>query len=62
MAKFIKYIALTKTAYGKQKYPTYVITVPMKAVRDMGLENDHCVQIEYDDDKKVLVIKKIKEQ
>lgn len=60
MTKTIKDIALTRNAY--QKYPSYVITIPMKAVKDMGLEDEHSVRAEYDDVNKILTIKKIKEQ
>lgn len=61
MAKFIKYISLTYSGYGK-KYPTYIITVPMKAIKEMGLENDRTIQFEYDDVNKCIILRKIKEQ
>lgn len=55
MAKFIKYIALTHTP------TTHIICIPAKAVHDMGIEKDKEIQIIYDNETKVLTIKKIGE-
>lgn len=54
MAKFVKYIALTHTP------TTHIICIPAKAVHDMKIEQDTDVQVEYDDEKKELIVKKIK--
>lgn len=54
MAKFIKYIALTRTP------TTHIICIPAKAVRDMNIEEDTEVQVEYDNIEKILTITKIK--
>ena len=51
--KLIKYIALTHTP------STHIICIPVKMVRELGLEKDTTVQVELDDDK--IIIKKVKE-
>ena len=55
MSKLVKYIALTHTP------STHIICIPAKVVKDMGIESDKDVQIEYDDVNKVMTLKKIKE-
>lgn len=54
--KLVKWIALTHTP------STNLINIPSKIVRDMGIEADENVAIEYDDNTKILTVKKIKEQ
>lgn len=56
MAKLIKYIALTHTP------STHIICIPAKVVKDMGIETDKDIQVEYDTETKIMTLKKIKEQ
>ena len=55
MTKLVKYIALTHTP------STHIICIPAKVVKNMGIESDKDVQIEYDDTTKTMTLKKIKE-
>lgn len=51
--KLIAYISLTHTP------STNIINIPIKMVKELGLENDKQVQIELNDDK--IIITKVKE-
>lgn len=51
--KLITYISLTHTP------STNIINIPIKMVKELGLENDKQVQIELNDDK--IIITKVKE-
>lgn len=53
MAKFVKYIALTHTP------TTHIICIPAKVVKDMQITEDRDVQIEYDDETKTMILKRI---
>lgn len=55
MARLVKYIALTHTP------TTHIICIPSKVVKDMGISRDKDVQIEYDDNTKIMTLRKIKE-
>ena len=51
--KLVTYISLTHTP------STNIINIPVKMVKELGLENDKQVQIELNDDK--IIITKVKE-
>ena len=53
--KMVKFIALVHTK------TTHLICIPAKIIRDMGLENEKNVQIEYDSNTKVLTVTKLKD-
>lgn len=54
MATFVKYIALTHTP------TTHIICVPAKFVKDMKITEDRDVQVEYDDETKTMILKRIR--
>jgi antitoxin component of MazEF toxin-antitoxin module len=51
--KLVTYISLTHTP------STNIINIPIKMVKELGLENDKQVQVELNDDK--IIITKVKE-
>ena len=55
--KILKYIALTCNKWAK--YPVYYITIPIKIVKEMGIEKSTNLQIEYDSEEKKITLTKI---
>lgn len=55
--KILKYIALTCNRWAK--YPVYYITIPIKIVKEMGIENSTNLQLEYDSEENKITLTKI---
>lgn len=55
--KILKYIALTCNRWAK--YPVYYITIPIKIVKEMGIEKSTNLQLEYDSEENKITLTKI---